>query len=341
MRTPCGPSSIRSGRTGFTLVEVLLSLGLLMLVLAAAYSALVLFQRVTYLGRRDAELSQLARAIESRIAADIRCVRFQEATATTVEETDAAAGEVATMDSSVGAADDAGGTTTLPTSSTSSTSSLGSSTVAEPAPDTSDPLTAYMTQGAGLFGTPTTLVLHVNRPKRDLGDATVVSTLDVNSLAMPAMTSEWRSVSYFLAVAGTGGLQGAVGNTAAGGTASYSLESGSQGLARLDEDRHMVQQVADTGGGVEQFAQSASVLAPEVTEIQFRYFDGVSWVESWDSVAMNALPKAVEVTLWIDPNADDEKVIATLGGNDASTASGSYRFVVSVPLADPLLGQEL
>lgn len=340
MRPYYQPSPARRFPAGFTLVEVLLSLGLLMLVLAAAYSALVLFQRVTYLGRRDAELSQLARAIESRIAADIRCVRFEDATATPAQETGAAAGEVVTMDSGVGAADDTGGTTTLP--STSSSASLGSSTTTETAPDTSDPLTAYMTQGAGLFGTPTTLVLHVSRPQRELGSGATPSPLDLNTLAMAATSSEWRSVSYFLAIAGTGGLQGAVGNTAAGGTASYSLASGSQGLARLDEDRLMVQQVADTGGGVDQLAQGASVLAPEVTEIQFRYFDGVSWVESWDSVAMNSLPKAVEVTLWIDPDANDEKAIASLaGGVNSVTASSSYRFVVSVPLADPLLGQEL
>jgi hypothetical protein len=36
-------------------------------------------------------------------------------------------------------------------------------------------------------------------------------------------------------------------------------------------------------------------LAPEVVSIGFRYFDGQSWQQSWDSRQRVGLPKAVEI----------------------------------------------
>lgn len=41
--------------------------------------------------------------------------------------------------------------------------------------------------------------------------------------------------------------------------------------------------------------------APEVVELQFRYFDGTRWVDSWNSLEKNGLPLAIEVQLKLMP----------------------------------------
>lgn len=355
------PGEREATRRGFTLVEVLLALALTMLLLAATYSALSLFQRVTLSGRADAERSQLARAIERRMTSDIRCVLFRQQEPETQEEEDEPAAGLATMDENVGAADDPGGTTdgtsgsatagastgssssggTTSSSSTSSSSSTGEATV----PAT--PADAYATQSVGVFGDATTLVLHVSKPARTLVTPLPATTSSNAAMPLPGIaptavprTSDLRSISYFLAVAGGGGLQGAVGNSATGGTAIFATEQGNQGLARLDGDRLAIQQ-ADQAGGVDLLAQNATILAPEVTELTFRYFDGVAWVATWDSVALNALPRAIEVTIRIDVDADEVQQVSALAPPPPPSASDVFRFVVALPLADPTQGLAL
>jgi type II secretory pathway pseudopilin PulG len=316
-------------RRGFTLVEILLSLGLLMLVLAAAYSALNLFRLVTTAGREDAERSQLARAIERRITADIRCVLYREPEPESIPS-EPAAGLV--TQSSGGAAEDPEELTTAPATSASTESDVTAIT---------DPAEAYATQKYGVFGDTTTLVLHVDKPRRpSLLESAPTSTLATTVMPTTTSQSDLRSVSYFLAIAGAGGLQGAVGNTAAGGTAAFSMEQGLQGLARLDGDRLALQQ-ADEAGEADALAQDAELIAREVTELRFRYFDGATWLDTWDSASMKAVPRAIEVTMRIDVHASKEKSKSTFGPTAAVRSADLYRFVVALPLSDPTLGLEL
>jgi hypothetical protein len=203
-----------------------------------------------------------------------------------------------------------------------------------------DPADAYATQSVGVFGDATTLVMHVSRPPRP----TLITTEVPNPLfatQAPPTTSDLRSVSYFLAVAGSGGVEGAVGNVASGGTANFSMKSGLQGLARLDGDRLALQQAYEAGE-VDVMAQNAQLLAPEVTELKFRYFDGATWLDTWDSSTSKAVPRAIEVTLRIDVSADDEIQPALPSGQTPPLSSGDlFRFVIAVPLSDPTLGLEL
>ncbi|MGL6226592.1 MAG: hypothetical protein ACRC10_08195 [Thermoguttaceae bacterium] len=48
--------------------------------------------------------------------------------------------------------------------------------------------------------------------------------------------------------------------------------------------------------------------APEVVDCRFRYSDGNGWTDSWDSLAQNGLPVAIEVVLQIMPLEDVEKL---------------------------------
>jgi hypothetical protein len=65
-------------RAAFTLLEVLLALGLGVVLLTAVYAALHLHWQYSTAGRVDVERSQLARALLERMTLDIRCVIFQE-----------------------------------------------------------------------------------------------------------------------------------------------------------------------------------------------------------------------------------------------------------------------
>lgn len=319
-------------RRGFTLVEILLSLGLLMLVLATAYSALNLFRIVTTAGRADAERSQLARAIERRMTADIRCILYREEEpepAATGESPPAGQVQMGTG----GAADD-------PQEVSTDTSTATDLAAEETVVPITDPAEAYATQSVGVFGDATTLVMHVSRPPRPALVTTEVPDPLV-AAQTPLTTSDLRSVSYFLAVAGSGGLEGAVGNVASGGTANFSVKSGAQGLARLDGDRLALQQAYEAGQ-VDVMAQSSELLAPEVTELTFRYFDGATWLDTWDSSSMKAVPRAIEVTLRIDVTADDDNKPALRYGESPTLSSDDlFRFVIAVPLSDPTLGLEL
>lgn len=82
------------------------------------------------------------------------------------------------------------------------------------------------------------------------------------------------------------------------------------------------------GGGADE-----EVLSERVAWLQFRYFDGRSWVGSFDSVARRRLPPAVEVAVWFGepPRGGDEPA-----GGTPPEAAGAGRGVagVSEPLAD-------
>ena len=48
--------------------------------------------------------------------------------------------------------------------------------------------------------------------------------------------------------------------------------------------------------------------APEVVECKFRYSDGNGWLDSWDSIAMDGLPVAIEVNIKLMTIDDVEKI---------------------------------
>jgi len=53
----------------------------------------------------------------------------------------------------------------------------------------------------------------------------------------------------------------------------------------------------------------AQLLAPEVLDIEFAYFDGEEMLDEWNSAEQNGLPEAVEITLMLanEPTIDLSK----------------------------------
>ncbi len=150
---------------------------------------------------------------------------------------------------------------------------------------------------------------------------------------MNTRTSDLVSVSYFLAIPGAQGLPGAVGDRFTNSLRDSSV----QGLARLEGDR-MAIEFADTAAGLESLAEAAEIMAPEVIELTFRYFDGSAWWDTWDSAAVGALPRAVEVVIGLkvpqrprDPNDRRSVEMPTLGR--------SIRHVIAIPMSSPATAQ--
>lgn len=50
-------------------------------------------------------------------------------------------------------------------------------------------------------------------------------------------------------------------------------------------------------------------IARDVVFINFRYYDGSDWLDSWDSTQTRKLPKAVEVTVYVQGEWRDQEVL--------------------------------
>lgn len=274
-------------RYGFTLIEVLLSLSLMVVLMLAMYTVFDLYQRVTISGRDDVERAQIARAVMRKIEIDLRSCIFQvPKQGASTEETDSAEIVVDEI-------------------------------------DTQDALSGNTT---GIVGNLDSIVIITSRPVRSMNYS---SFLDGDAIG--SRTSDMRSVSYFLADPNATGLQGTVGNLAIEQIQIQDEDSNSgvQGLARLEGDR-LAMGLADEQADEDALAENTRILATEINYLQFHYFDGIEWVDVWDSAEMGGLPQAVEIVIGFRPPAR-----SATAGSDTDTTIDPHRYVVSFPLSEP------
>ena len=271
-------------RGGFTLIEVVLALGLLVVVMTAAYRGMETFRRVTTLGRDAALERQLSRAIRSRLLTDLRSVRF--APPEVPPDAEPAAGDAPDP-----AADPAAAGGTQPETGAAAPEAV-------PVPE------------VGVTGDAGTLTIYSALPGRGLNYAAGGVSGDPS-----VRSSDLRTVVWF--VAGEGGSL----------AAAVAGRNG-PGLARLEGDTPAVA-AAETAGDNEGLLAACTLLAPEVSALGFRYFDGVDWVASWDSAASGSLPRAVEVRLLLDVDGPADGA----GGGDRPPVE--QVLVVSPPLSEP------
>lgn len=179
----------------------------------------------------------------------------------------------------------------------------------------------------GLVGDATTLVLHVARVSRQ----STAQNFAAVSEGAPTNAGEEKSISYFLADAGADGLAGLVGDV----QKDVSRTTGDvQGLARLEGNRLAIK-IAEEQSDMNSLAEIAQVLAPEVTNLQFRYFDGVDWLDEWDSGVSQRLPIAVEITLEIRRTGKKDQKSTTL--KDGPPPGDVYTTTIAIPSAEPYI----
>lgn len=125
-----------------------------------------------------------------------------------------------------------------------------------------------------------------------------------DAMTQQMMSCDVRRISYWMAE---------------GGLARQDLDR----VTADDDDSQLPPNVSD---------EQKYILAPEVTGVTFRYFDGTTWQDSWDGTVLGAdektpigPPRAVEITLTIHKTGAD--------AND-TTADKTYRHVVGINAAN-------
>ncbi|QDU37743.1 Pseudopilin GspJ [Maioricimonas rarisocia] len=308
-------------RQAFTLLEVIIALGIGLILLAGIYSAIEVYMRITITGQDQVAQAQIIRAIFNRMSNDAASVVFAVPEEETEDEEsleDPATGDLPEED----AAEE------------------------EIVIDVGDSVSAMQQTSLGIVGDSTTIMLHISRPARGLSYAEAI-----NAGSIVTRTSDLMSVSYFLAAEGGSSLGAAVaslatsgGATAPGGFAA-SDSDGIVGLARLEGDR-MALDYADAQADIDGMAQASKILAPEVVYLQFRYFDGIDWWDVWDSQTEGRLPRAIEVTLGLRPIPEltsSARVTPADSTSNNDTEEESLRFVqqiIAIPLSEPYIEEE-
>ena len=329
----------------FTLVEVLVALSLTVVLASLIIGAIRTIGRLTTAGRAQVEESQVVRSIVRQMETEIASIVYtppnpnaqtNAGNSSSGSGTSSADGQSASGSSGIGSggtatsgsngatsggsssgsggsssgsggaksggsssgSSSAGGSSKQPGTgqsgstgqgaSSGSTSTTDDSTTTTTAPRS--PEDAMGAASVGLVGSSNMLLLHISRPVRP-------------GRSSSSTASDLRSVSYFLAQSGAGGLAGAVGER---DSADGSDRKSRGGFARLEGERQAIDS-ADASSGSESLADDAKILAHEIRGVQFRYFDGQNWQESWDSQAVGNLPHAVEMVLqWEGPAATTE-----------------------------------
>ncbi len=303
-----GPTRPRA----FTLIELLVAMALSLLLLSGVYSAIHLYWQLSTAGREQMEQAQVARALFRQIELDVRATVYplQEAVSS--------------------------GSSSSSATSTSTTGTTGQATAddelaALEAEVYEDPLTGV---SIGIIGDSESLILHSNRPSRDMAYYAIHDTAFATD-----RVGDLAAVSYFLAVRGAGGLSGAVADSTSAGPTSSVVSRGSvRGLARLESDQ-LSMGFSDDAVQLESLASTAQLIAPEVISLTFSYWDGFEWADTWDSDLDGCLPSAIEVTIGLRESENSGRKSAqgeisrAIGANEEPVTY--YRHVIVPPLADP------
>jgi prepilin-type N-terminal cleavage/methylation domain-containing protein len=317
-------------RPGFTLLELLLAVGLTSILMVALFSALNISFNLQLDSHEEITRQQIARSLLRQMTRDIQSVVFVKKTVTEEDEENSKSSSTSSSKSSTSSSNS--GTTSTSTASSSTTSS-GSSTTSSGSLDGNsygetaiDPETVMTAYSNGLVGTTSDLQLFVSHPDRNLAYVTAQELTSGSE-----RTSDLLIVRYLMADKGAGGLASAIAERDAPGA-----DNGPIGLVRMSGDLFGLSSAVETSEEYPQLA-AAKLQAKEVSKIQFRYFDGMNWQEKWDSTSLNEMPKAVEIILTLrdEQNSgaafDDKKV------DPYALPETTHRMVVPIPVAEPFV----
>jgi len=275
----------RIHRSGFTLIEVMLSVGLTTLLMAGLYTAMNIYWMASVESYDEVNRAQVARALMRDLSRDIRSCTFVEQEMSDEEDEDY-------EDSSSGSATD-------------------------------DALGTYTN---GLFGTDKDLVLYISRPSGSgtyINAQTLIDPLDRSSDAM--------IIRYLLAEDGGSGLSSQI----ASDPDYQEIEENVKGLARMSGDQVGLS-TAIASGDVEMQLLASELIAQEVMDISFEYYNGVEYLTEWDSTVLNAMPNAIRVTLTIRtiPDEGDQPLEE---GEPGYLAPSTHILVVPMSTARPYI----
>jgi len=290
----------RTIRSAFSLLEMIIALAIGMLLLGALYAFMSMQVTMTQAGRDLIEEGALVRSIFNRISNDI-ISQVGPYDPRMVNAPPPAT--TATLSGSTGSAAPSanGATTTTPTTgTTSSSTSNAASATPPPAP--------VVTYNIGVYGTATMLQLSTYRVS-NAPPGILTGTVDPNL----EVISDLRRVTYWLAVDGTG----------TAGLSRYEFRQGTADAINQDPTT-----LPD---------QNKLIIAKEVLNITFEYWDGTQWNPQWDGtelcsdeVTPAGPPVAIRITMTLRRNANRGK-----GPVDPAADQGpTFQHVIAMPSAN-------
>lgn len=306
------PVAAQPSRSAYTLLELILALALSMVVILAIGAAIQLYMIALTKQQAMIERKQIARSILAMIANDLRAGLQYKATdysdlENLVQSQLLAAGNAADAAGGGGggeAADDGGS---------------GGDEETDPVFD--EELVSFRPT---LLGTTNLILLDISRlPRLDQYNP-LIATAD----AAVQTPSDVKSLAYFVSLT-EGGMQSEV---------EYATPNAPGGLYRREIDRAVASYRGDTGlvSSPDEFTR---LVAHEIAQVQFRFFDGESWLNDWDSAEQGGFPPAIEITLVIDPERTAAGTTYNYGGFNNQTME-SYRSVVHLPAAEMPMEEE-
>ncbi|MCC7475270.1 MAG: type II secretion system protein [Pirellulales bacterium] len=346
------------GESGFTLFEVIVAIALSAVLLSLIGTAITLYLTRVEADRTRVEEAQLARSILGMIADDIRAASIYQPQDTTAIAQLMAAGtpfDVDTVDAArkasglsngVGTPGGVGGPSAVTALSSGSSANGSSSSASGSASSASGAMAANQESEEemplGLTGTEAQLYIDVTRlPKQDelfgtlTGYTNAPNASATNAGATGASVTaanvvppaDLKTVAYFVRSGAT---------LEPGSAAATSLATADQELVG-----GLVRQViprgervfAEQSGSGDVLNSGAVLVAPEVVQIQFSYFDGTQLATVWEMKEMMKLPRAIEVCIWLrSARPGDEQLENT--SPDAIANARIYRQVVNLPMSE-------
>ena len=275
---------VRGRRRGFTLLELLLTLSMTVVLMTLVNAAFDFYAFDMDSSDADMRRTMLASAVMQMVEDDLRASLHPEPldTAALAELLSSTAG--AATGQSGGDGGDAGD---------AAAAGLDDASMEEDM-STIDSGTSVL-QTPGLIGNQFQLQIDTSRLPR-LEEYSVMMDVDPGNLA--DVPSDLKTVTYFVQQAESYGVDDPLakldGNTS----------TGSGGLVRRVLDRQ-ASTFAALSGNMNSLNQTGELLAPEVTGIEFSYWDGLVWQIEWNSDELGELPLAVKIQMaMIDPLVD-------------------------------------
>jgi prepilin-type N-terminal cleavage/methylation domain-containing protein len=335
-------------RSGFTLVEVMLTTVLASVLLLALWSLLSMYSKTFEGGQARTEQSQLARALFEQISTDLESVLVPPPLPSGfVPPPPLSPGDAPPLASASSAPTIAPASATAPVAPSLphyvsptrplSVAAPGLSSGSREATTPGEHVSASSSlRPAGVFGTSTSLQIDVLQPAMLLPAREPDELLVVDPESQPR-ADELKTVAYTFEeyrdpAHPTGDVQmrlvrrefdwarahpahGAeVVGSALGASADQWPETETDGSPLASES------ALDAFDTDEASSSLLETSVPEVLDFSLRYFDGTLWSEEWDSLSRQGLPVAIEVSLRLrsfeDPAAPMVEVAADKPGVD-------------------------
>ncbi len=354
MRSNCTP------KTAFTLLEVILALALSVFIVASIAAAIRLQLVVLENQRARIERSQIGRNVLMMIKNDLRAAfQYKPADVTGLDELSASQAAISGIVSGLDSAtiDDALGGSSVDPAALTDPSAAGDPSAGEASsaaggqmsmggagasggaansggglmPEDEPTSTANQNIASassepvrpGLFGNDKEILIDISRLPRIDEYNPIVANIDDATMSLP---TDLKSISYFVSQ-----------EILDPNLPKLGLEQAPLGgLYRRYVDRAVGAFAFEVSGSI-QAAATTKLIASEVVEINFRYFDGEAWQSEWDSELQAGFPAAIEVLVIVDSRRTQGSALAgeAVGEFDPIHMQ-MYRNVVHLPIAEIL-----